>query len=205
MGYFILSQMDEAETIYVQIVNINHINCIVGTIFTIDVFELQTVTVVQSNIAIITNIETVDWSQSNNKIIITVTGNGNYEYSVDGFDYQDSNQFTNFDAGEFLVYVKDKNGCGIVTQEVYLMYYPLFFTPNNDGYNDTWQLLGSKNEPSNKIYIYDRYGKLLKQLSPTDIGWDGTFNGNALPTSDYWFLLERQNGKQHQGHFTLKR
>ena len=85
------------------------------------------------------------------------------------------------------------------------MYYPKFFTPNNDSYNDYWQLLGSKNEPYNKIYIYDRYGKLLKQLSPTNIGWDGTFNGNILPTSDYWFLLERQNGKQHQGHFTLKR
>lgn len=167
--------------------------------------DSQAVTVVQSDIALITNIETIDWSQSNNEIIVTVFGNGDYEYSIDGFNYQDSNQFTNLNAGEFLVYVRDKNGCGIVKQEVYLMYYPLFFTPNNDGYNDSWQLLGSKNEPANKIYIYDRYGKLLKQLSPTDTGWDGTFNGNTLPTSDYWFLLERQNGKQHQGHFTLKR
>jgi hypothetical protein len=168
MRYFILSQMDvkmdEAETIYVQVVNINHINCIAGTIFTIDIFELQTVTIVQSNIAIITTLETVDWSQNNNEIFITVTGNGNYEYSVDGFDYQDSNQFTNLDAGKFLVYVRDKNSCGVETQEVYLMYYPLFFTPNNDGYTNSWQLIASKKGPYNIIYIYDKYGKLLKQL-----------------------------------------
>jgi len=167
--------------------------------------DSMTVTVVQSDMAIITNIETVDWSQSSNEIIVTVSGNGDYEYSIDGIYYQHSNHFTNLYAGEYTVYVNDKNGCGVVMQEVYLLYYPKFFTPNNDGYNDYWKLYGSNNEPDNIIYIYDRYGKLLKQLSPTDIGWNGTFNGNNLPSSDYWFLLERQNGKQYRGHFTLKR
>lgn len=167
--------------------------------------DSMTVSVVQSDEAIITNLETVDWSQSNNEIIVSVSGNGDYEYSIDGFYFQDSNHFTNLYAGEYTVYVNDKNGCGVVMQEVYLLYYPKLFTPNNDGYNDYWKLYGSNNEPDNIIYIYDRYGKLLKQLSPTDIGWNGTFNGNNLPSSDYWFLLERQNGKQYRGHFTLKR
>src|SRR5690606_13783681 len=119
----------------------------------------------------------------------TISGNGDYEYSIDGVYYQNSSHLTNLNAGEYVVYVRDKNGCGITVQEAYLMYYPKFFTPNKDGYNDNWQLYGSKNEPKNIIYIYDRFGKLLKQLNPTDRGWDGTFNGSKLPTSDYWFVL----------------
>jgi len=165
----------------------------------------KTIAVVESNIATITNVEMVDWTQNDNVIIVQVDGNGEYEYSLDGFNYQDSNEFTNLNIDDYTIYVRDKNGCGIVTEEVYLLYYPKFFTPNNDGYNDTWQLINSNREPNNKIYIFDRYGKLLKQLSPTDLGWDGSISGNILPTNDYWFLLERQNGKHYRGHFTLKK
>lgn len=165
----------------------------------------KTVTVTNSNIAIITDIETVDWTQNDNAITVFVEGSGDYEYSLDGFIYQDSNEFTNLRIDEYTVYVRDKNECGTVTESVYLLYHPKFFTPNNDGYNDTWQIINSIREPNNKIYIFDRYGNLLKQLSPTDIGWDGTHNGSKLPSNDYWFRLERQNGKTYTGHFTLKR
>ncbi len=165
----------------------------------------KTLVVANSNIATITDVETVDWTQNNNVITVFVEGNGNYEYSLDGFIYQDSNEFSNLIIDDYTIYVRDKNGCGIATESVYLLYYPKFFTPNNDGYNDTWQIINSIREPNNKIYIFDRYGKLLKQLSPMDAGWDGTLNGNQLPSNDYWFLLKRQNGKTYRGHFTLKR
>ena len=66
-------------------------------------------------------------------------------------------------------------------------------------------IIQREREPDNKIYIFDRYGKLLKQINPTGIGWDGTYNGNPLPSSDYWFEVERSNGKTYRGHFTLKR
>ncbi len=165
----------------------------------------KTVTVVESNIATITNIETVDWTQNNNIITVFVEGNGDYEYSLDGISYQDSNEFTNLPIDDYMVYVKDKNGCGIATKDVYLLFYPKFFTPNSDGYNDTWQLYNSEREPNNIIYIFDRYGKLIKQISPNGSGWDGSFNSNRLSSDDYWFVLERQNGKTYRGHFTLKR
>ncbi|MFV0571692.1 MAG: T9SS type B sorting domain-containing protein [Xanthomarina gelatinilytica] len=165
----------------------------------------KTITVANSNIATINDIETIDWTQNNNAITVFVEGYGDYEYSLDGIVYQDSNEFTNLTIDEYTIYVRDKNGCGVVSDLVYLLYYPKFFTPNGDGYNDTWQLVNSEREPNNKIYIFDRYGKLLKQLSPMDAGWDGTFNGNQLPSNDYWFLLERQNGKSYRGHFALKR
>ncbi|MBR9845302.1 MAG: T9SS type B sorting domain-containing protein [Algicola sp.] len=163
-----------------------------------------TFSVVQSNIASIVDIETVDWSQNNNTITIFVEGNGDYEYSIDGITYQDSNIFTNLSIDEYDVYVRDKNGCGEVTEEIYLLYYPKYFTPNGDGYHDYWQLYSANREPGNKLFIYDRYGKLLSTLKSTDYGWDGLYNGVKLPASDYWFTLQRQNGKQYTGHFSLR-
>ncbi len=165
----------------------------------------KTITVIPSNIATITDIEIEDWTQSENVIRIFAEGDGDYEYSVDGTTYQDEPIFTNLEIGDYTVYVRDKNECGIIDQEVFLMYYPKFFTPNNDSYHDTWQIYNSSLEPNNQIYIFDRYGKLLKQLNASGEGWDGSVNGRMMPTGDYWFLVKRQNGRQYRGHFTLKR
>lgn len=165
----------------------------------------KSLTVSISDIAIITNIETVDWTQTENSIAVFVEGNGDYEYSLDGMNYQEEFIFNGLPASEYTVYVRDKNGCGITNQEVYLLNYPRYFTPNGDGTNDFWQIKNSAKEPLNKLSIYNRYGKLIMQLKPNDFGWDGTHNGNRLPSDDYWFVLERQNGKTYTGHFSLKR
>lgn len=163
------------------------------------------ITVSRSDIAIIKDIQTIDWSRNDNTISVFVEGNGDYEYSLDGIRFQDDSIFTRLNIEEYTVYVRDKNGCGIVSDNIYLIYYPRFFTPNGDGTNDTWQIINSSKEPNNKVYIYDRYGKLITQLKPNDLGWDGALNGSKLPSSDYWFILERQNGKTYNGHFSLKR
>jgi gliding motility-associated-like protein len=165
----------------------------------------KTISVSLSDVAVITNIEITDWSQLNNSISIFVDGIGDYEYSLDNLNYQDSSTFNDLIIGDYTIYVRDKNGCGISDEEVYLLYYPRFFTPNDDGENDFWQIKNSAREPLNKLYIYNRYGKLIVQLHPNDFGWDGTYNGNNLPSDDYWFLLERQNGKTYTGHFALRR
>ncbi|MEZ4838068.1 T9SS type B sorting domain-containing protein [Flavobacterium sp.] len=162
-------------------------------------------TVVLSNPATITNIETKDWTISENIIQIATTGLGDYEYSLDNVNFQDSNIFTNLPSGEYIVYVRDKNDCGTVDQEVYLLMYPLFFTPNGDGYNDKWKIKFSEVEPNLSIKIFDRHGKFIKQLSANSEGWDGTFVGSHLPSSDYWFVVIRENGKEYRGHFSLKR
>ncbi len=163
------------------------------------------VTVTASSIATITEIETVDWTQNDNTITITVDGSGDYEYSLDGITYQESNLFTNLSIDDYTVHVRDLNGCDIVTQDVFLLYYPSYFTPNGDGVNDTWNIYNANKEPKNSVYIFDRYGKLITQLKPSGNGWDGTLNGNALSASDYWFVINRENGKRYTGHFTLKR
>ncbi len=181
------------------------------TIKAINIYEnvscetTKQLTVLSSNIATITNIEIEDWTQNNNVIRIFVDGDGDYEYSVNGINYQDSSVFTDLRIGDYTAYVRDKNGCGITEQEIFLMYYPKFFTPNNDGYHDTWHIYNASLEPNSTIHIYNRYGKLIKQLNPNSDGWDGTINGKLMPTEDYWFTVQRQNGKIHSGHFTLKR
>jgi gliding motility-associated-like protein len=158
----------------------------------------------KSTIATITSIETLDWTDKNNMISIYVSGAGSYEYSVDGIRYQDSNEFQNLISGAYTVYVRDQNGCGVVTDKVYLLMYPKFFTPNGDGYNDTWSIHFSDTEVELSLQLFDRYGKLITVLNQNQT-WDGTFNGHELPSTDYWFIVTRADGKEYKGHFTLKR
>ncbi len=146
----------------------------------------------------------------NHVIEATATGPGDYEYSLDGGPWQDSGVFEGVSAGTHQITARDKIGCGIAVAEVLVIDYPLYFTPNGDGNNDTWNITGIDTQPGAKIYIFDRYGKLLKQLSPTGTGWNGTYNGNMMPTSDYWFTViynEPSTGqrKEFNAHFTLKR
>jgi gliding motility-associated-like protein len=64
-----------------------------------------------------------------------------------------------------------------------------------------------ENQPA-RLYIFDRHGKLLKQLSTSGDGWDGTYNGHELPSTDYWFKVEYTSGsqwKEFKAHFSLKR
>ncbi|MES2410890.1 MAG: T9SS type B sorting domain-containing protein, partial [Bacteroidota bacterium] len=79
---------------------------------------------------------------------------------------------------------------------------------NGDGIHDTWNIVGLGDQPNAKIYIFDRYGKLMKQISSTGQGWDGIYNGHLLPSDDYWFTVDFTEGatvKQFKAHFSLKR
>ncbi|WP_026450559.1 T9SS type B sorting domain-containing protein [Aequorivita capsosiphonis] len=165
------------------------------------------VEVLPSNIATITGIKVIDFSGFNNSIEIIVEGPGDYEYALgSNVYYQDSNIFKGLKNGYYTVYVRDKRGCGVVSQQVLVLDYPRYFTPNSDNYHDYWQFIGMNEFPDAKIYIFDRFGKLLKQISPTSKGWDGTnLKGKPLPSSDYWFTIDIKDRPQYRGHFTLKR
>jgi len=140
----------------------------------------------------------------------TVIGIGIYEFSLDDGPWQISGVFENISSGEHVVTARDIKGCGTNSAIIIVIGYPKYFTPNGDGYHDTWNILGIANQPNAKIFIFDRYGKLIKQLSPSGTGWDGTFNGKPLLTSDYWFTVEYIDPKDgslklFKSHFTLKR
>ncbi len=144
-----------------------------------------------------------------NIIEVTVSGSGDYEYSIDNGPWQDDPIFTGVSAGTHIISARDKNGCGTDSISLCVIGYPKFFTPNGDSYNDTWNIREATCLLESRVYIYDRYGKLLKELGQNSFGWDGTFNGEFMPTSDYWFLIEyRDNNdtmKEFRGHFALKR
>lgn len=168
----------------------------------------RTIKVTASDIARITTIDIIDLTDSNT-ITINATGQGLYEYSLDMAmgPFQESNFFDNISAGIHTVFINDKNGCGTISKTIAIIGIPKFFTPNGDGQNDYWNVKGV-NENFNKnttIYIFDRYGKLLKQIIPSSQGWDGTSNGFVLPADDYWYTIKLEDGRETKGHFSLKR
>ncbi|WP_396193532.1 T9SS type B sorting domain-containing protein, partial [Flavobacterium sp.] len=147
---------------------------------------------------------------SNPTITIIPNSPGNYLYQLDSGTPQTSNVFYNVSSGLHTVQVTDTNGCSdtIVKNDILIIDYPRFFTPNADGYNDTWNINDLILQKNSKIYIYDRYGKLLKQIFPFQSGWDGKYNNNDMFSDDYWFVVEFEYNntmKLFKAHFTLKR
>lgn len=167
----------------------------------------KVIEVVASDIASIQNIEVVDLVDINT-IEVIVTGSGDYVYSLDDeYSYQESNFFNNVPMGLHIVYIKDVNGCGVVQKLVSVLGIPKYFTPNGDGIHDTWNIKGANSQfyPKSIIYIFDRFGKLIKQIKPFGPGWDGMYNGNPAPSDDYWFDIKFDDGRSAKGHFSLKR
>lgn len=150
----------------------------------------------------------------NNTLTVLVSGGtGPYLFSIDGLPFQVSNVFTQLTPGIHIVKITDVNNCTDVSKALMVLGYPNYFTPNGDGINDYWNIYYFDAQPNAKIYIYDRHGKLLKQLSPLSKGWDGTYNGNLMPSTDYWFLVEfkdfDKNGvlvwQTFKAHFSMRR
>ena len=155
---------------------------------------------------------------SNNSIFILEAnlGSANYEFKLideDGLlvaGYQDEGYFDNLTGGFYTLYVRDELQCEEVSITIPVLYFPKFFTPNNDGYNDTWEIKGisSTDYTSGQVYIFDRYGKLLKSMTLKNNSWSGLYNGYRLPASDYWYRIEfvKLDGTllRKQGSFSLK-
>jgi gliding motility-associated-like protein len=169
--------------------------------------ETRTITVNYSEIAILESVIVLDLI-ANPSVTINVSGVGNYEYSIESATgpFQSENTFNNLTPGIYTAYIRDLN-CGIREVIFSVLGIPNFFTPNGDGWNDTWQMIGTNPlfEKNAKIYIFDRYGKLITQISATGLGWDGTMNGENLPSTDYWYKIELEDGRVIKGHFSLIR
>ncbi|MDG1572223.1 T9SS type B sorting domain-containing protein [Robiginitalea sp. M366] len=162
---------------------------------------------------VLDRIDVLEDLSDSNTIEIFMQGDGDYEYAINGGPFQDSPIFTDVPPGQNTLVVNDTNGCGTTEPIPFLMVgYPKFFTPNADGIHDTWHILGIETLTDPVVFIFDRYGKLLKQIDETSLGWDGTFNGRPMPSSDYWFRLEYERDEDGilvanlvRTHFTLKR
>lgn len=183
-------------------------------VYTVEVTDIsncttnRNITVLESSSAIIDAIQ-IEEGTYNNTVTINASGIGNYEYSLNSNGpYFSSNIFTDVLPGFHSAYVRDLNGCETVSEEVSLLGFPRFFTPNDDGFNDTWAVFGvSENFNQDiDIQIFDRFGKILIRLNYQSNGWNGiSDNGMQMPSSDYWYLVNFSDGRIFKGHFTLKR
>lgn len=166
------------------------------------------VSVLPSEPAIITYTITDDFAD-NQVVTVEASGvGGDYEYMLDFGPWQDSPVFQNVSTGMHTITVRDKNGCGDSTAEALVVNYPKFFTPNGDGINDTWNIVDLKEQTAAKISIFDRYGKFISMIFPSATGWDGMLNGKALPSTDYWFVVNYEEDgaqKEFKAHFAMKR
>ncbi len=157
----------------------------------------------------------------NNSITLNNSGSnlgiGDYEFALQDernqiiIDFQDAPIFENLKGGIYTILIRDKNDCGIARLEVSVLEFPDFFTPNNDGINDVWNVKGTNSfyYPSGSIAIFDRYGKIITSFKVNEQGWDGLYNGKNVPSNDYWFNIEltNRNGRTitRKGHFSLLR
>ncbi|WP_316634238.1 T9SS type B sorting domain-containing protein [uncultured Flavobacterium sp.] len=141
------------------------------------------------------------------RVVIYLTKEQDYfEYSVDGSNFQNSNVFYDVPGGLRTAFVREKSGCAGTTKMFVVLVFPPFFTPNNDTYNDVWEVTGMENYPEAQVTIFDRYGKLIAQLNASKMTWDGTLDKTPLPASDYWYALKIDNSTPVlRGHFSLKR
>ncbi|MBP9793628.1 MAG: T9SS type B sorting domain-containing protein [Flavobacterium sp.] len=160
---------------------------------------------------------TIDYSDAfANPSYITVNvlgpGSGNYSYQLDGGLFQDSNVFYNVSPGVHTVNAIDKDEhCSPEPLTATIINYPKYFTPNGDNYHETWNIPDlKKTNPNAPISIFDRFGKFIIQITPSTTGWNGTYNGQPLPATDYWFSVDfnepkNDSPKTFKAHFSLKR
>ncbi|TBW29136.1 T9SS type B sorting domain-containing protein [Gramella sp. KN1008] len=130
---------------------------------------------------------------------------GEFLYSIDGVNYQRSNSFDYLPGGIYTAYIKDLADCKTDSQEFPHIVVPKFISPNNDGYNDSFELKGVEYFESSEIIIFDRYGKLIKAGRGEDFIWNGEFQGIDLPADDYWYVIRIVGFKDRKGHFSLIR
>ena len=149
---------------------------------------------------------------NNNTVAIITENNFDNLYVIDNpyNNYQSENTFYNVTPGLHTVYAKNKYDCGITAKNIFVLGFPKFFTPNNDGINDLWEIKGLNFEEFrySNILIFNRFGKHLATTNP-DSGWDGIYNGEFLPSDDYWFSIDvtddRNLTKTYKAHFSLLR
>lgn len=162
--------------------------------------DLKTIVVTENLIPVITDVK-ID----NRQVIVLTAIAGDYEFSLNGINYQSSNVFENTSGGLLHAYVRERNNCGKDTFEFVLLIVPNFFSPNGDSYNDYFSIEGFQFIENTTVAIFDRFGKLITYLNNKNPSWDGTLLGKQLPSTDYWYSVTLADGTILKGHFALIR
>lgn len=178
-------------------------------VYTVDLTNAAGCTVTKTFTAITIagpQIKDVNVKNESATIVLSNTDPENFEYSVDGVNYQASATFYGLASGVYTAYAKSIKNCGTASKRFTVNLIPLVFTPNGDTVNDVFTLAGMSKLPLASVIIFDRYGMLITTLNRQNPSWDGTFNGRPLPASDYWYIVKLDNASPEiNGHFALMR
>lgn len=134
-------------------------------------------------------ISKIDVSGTTATVYVT-GGTPPYRYSLNGFDYQNSNVFTGLSRGAHTVYVLGSDGCRHVTKEFLVINLINTITPNGDGMNDVLNYSELRIKQNVSIEVSDRYGNVVYKSSDKSYIWDGKSNGRNLPTGTYWYVIK---------------
>lgn len=150
--------------------------------------------------------EIVSVNISNNSATVIMSSPGNYEYSLDNQNWQNSNVFSNLTLGEYKVYVRTKSGCIIGEKNFSIFNIPNMITPNGDGTNDKWRIAGLENYSGTEILVYDRKGLIVfkQTITKKPFEWDGKYNSNPLATGNYWYTIKVSDGRVYNGWLLIK-
>ena len=180
------------HTVYIYHEN----GCATSVDFSVDAYEPLTLTAIKTG---------------PNEVTATATGGfGDYEYFFQGDSYGTVNVFLSNQDTNVEVRVVDRMGCEAMISIPFkftgMLEIPNFFTPNGDNMNDEWYPGNRDYFPNIEVKIYDRYGRVVAILDQVS-GWDGNYDGKAVPSGDYWYEVNAndEDKQQFMGHFTLYR
>ncbi|SEC95476.1 gliding motility-associated C-terminal domain-containing protein [Tenacibaculum sp. MAR_2009_124] len=182
-------------------VEVEHIND--GCPVSVDIEEVRDIQALQL---------LIDDSERNKLIASGDFGLPPYEFSFDGGSFSSNNEMTILETRDYSVIIRDARGCEVelTVEGVYItIEVPNLFTPDGDGVNDYWYPINVEDYHGVKVYIYDRYARRITEFEGSQQGWDGTYQGRALPSGDYWYTIyfKELSGQERKtmGHFTLYR
>ena len=83
---------------------------------------------------------------------------------------------------------------------------PNVFSPNNDGFNDTWEIAGISFTNPIEVTVFDRWGTQVFYSAEYQEPWNGTFNGRTLPVGTYFYVIQPKDNeaaKPITGHVSI--
>ncbi len=181
------------------------------TTYTATISKLQCQKVLTTEVIVnptpqITGYNLVDETTGDIQLIFS-EGTPPYSFTLDGTEGSTSGLFPAVTLGYHTAVITDENSCS----GKYVFYRDItlipdkYFSPNGDGVHDTWKIQSINLVPAH-VYIYDRFSKLLAKYEDNFEEWDGTYLGNQLPSTDYWYLIKTiYTNQSYTGHFTLRR
>ena len=156
-------------------------------------------------VSLVDDAEIAEVNSDDRNVSVIPQNEGEFEYSLDGINFQRSNTFENIEGGIYTAFMRDLANCKIVSLEFPHVVMPKLITPNGDGYNDTFHLNGVEYFSASVIAIFDRYGSLITTGNGEGFEWDGSYQGNQLPEGDYWYRIKIADFEEIKGHFSLMR